>query len=77
MNKSISNTRLNSIGSGIVVNQSSPVKMAIESLLPGHKLILQSTIDQIIKVLETIITFIQTESYDLYVNHRELLKHRH
>ncbi len=46
-------------------------------MLPGHKLILQDTIDQIIKGLEIIITFIQTESYDLYVNHRELLKHRH
>lgn len=46
-------------------------------MLPGHKLILQDSIDQIIKVLERIITFIQTESYDLYVNHRELLKHRH
>ncbi len=38
--------------------------MTVDTLLPGHKLILQSTIDQIIKVLETIITFIQTESYE-------------
>ena len=58
-------------------NQSSPAKINLESLLPGHKLILEDSTDQIIKVLETIITFIQTESYDLYLNHRELLKHRH
>lgn len=41
-----------------VIQSSSPVKITLESLLPGHKLILQDTIDQIIKVLETIITFI-------------------
>jgi hypothetical protein len=59
MNQNINSKRVNSNSPGDdLVILSSPKKFTYDSLLPGHKIILQDSIDQIIKVLETIITFI-------------------
>jgi hypothetical protein len=38
---------------------------------------MDEVIVSITKVLELLISYIQTESYELILNHRELLKHRH